>query len=84
MWLTKLKIAIVEKNTDALAKLLEEMPELSDVQEMREAMYLLAEASELLHTLKDETAASMEQVQKNISFLRSTETQSSNKLDIKS
>ncbi len=84
MWLTKLKIAIIEKNTDALNLLLDDMPKLSSVEEMKEAQYLLAEASKLLHALKDEIGSSMRQVQKNISFLQSTQAQPSNKLDIKS
>lgn len=84
MWLTKLKIAIVEKNTDALDKLLDETPKFSDAKEIQEASYLLREASELLHSLKDETALSMKQIKKNISFLNSTQAQPSAKLDIRS
>ncbi len=84
MWLTRLKIAIVEKDTDALDTLLDDLPELSDLKDIEEAVYLLNEASELLQTLKDETAVSMQQIKKNISFLRSTEAPSPSKLDIKS
>ena len=84
MWLNKLKIAIVEKNTDALDKLLDEIPKFSDAKEIQEAAYLLREASELLHSLKDETALSMKQIKKNIAFLKSTQVQPSAKLDIRS
>lgn len=83
MWLNKLKIAIIEKNTDSLNNLLNDIPQFSEPQDIEQAIYLLREASELLHTLKDETAVSMQQVKKSISFLRSTETQAINKLDIK-
>ncbi|MCD6432900.1 MAG: hypothetical protein J7L21_02555 [Sulfurimonas sp.] len=83
MWLTKLKIAIVEKNTDVLDGLLNETPKFSDAKEIQEAMYLLREASELLYSLKDETAVSMKQLKKNLSFLKSTQVQPSAKLDIR-
>ncbi len=84
MWINKLQIAIIEKNTDELDRLLDTMPTFDSVKKMESAMYLLKEASELLHTLKDETASTMGQLKKNIDFLRSTETKKPNKLDIKS
>ena len=84
MWLTSLKIAIVEKNTDSLGKLLDELPELTDQEEIEQAVYLLREASKLLHTLKDETSASMKQIKKNLQFLRSTDIPTSIKFDTKS
>ncbi|MBU0720397.1 hypothetical protein KJ877_03580 [bacterium] len=84
MWLTKLKIAIIEKNTDALNKLLEDIPELSGANETQEAIYLLREAAELVHGLQDDTANSMKQIKKNLQFLRSTESRSSSKFDIRS
>lgn len=84
MWLTKLKIAIVEKDVDAMDKLLDELPELSDAKEIEQAVYLLKEASSIVEGLKDETAESMKQIQKNLNFLRSTDIPTSKKLDIKS
>ena len=65
MWITKLKIAIVEKNTDNINKLLNDIPELTDKSEIEEALYLLREASELLHTLQNETSLSMKKIKKN-------------------
>lgn len=84
MWLTKLKIAIIEKNTDAIAELLDDTPQTHNLKETEEAIYLLKEASKLLYTLRDETENSMKKIQKNLSFLRSTDTSSSTILDIKS
>ncbi|MCK4737710.1 MAG: hypothetical protein KAT10_04050 [Sulfurimonas sp.] len=84
MWLSKLKIAIVEKDTDVLDKLLDEVPKFTDVADAKEAMYLLREASILIHTLKDETSSSIKQIKKNIDFLSSTEAPKISKLDIKS
>jgi len=84
MWLNSLKIAIVEKNVEAMDKLLDEIPEFSDQQELQEAIYLSREALELLYTLKDEAALNMSKIKKNISFLKSTEVSTSKRLDIKS
>ncbi len=84
MWLNRLKIAIVEKNPDALAKLLDDVPQLQDPKEIEEAIYLLREATSLMERLKDKTKASMKQIKKNLDFLRSTDIPTSKKLDIKS
>lgn len=86
MWLSKLKIAIVEKNTDLLEKLLSEIPKFdveNDKKDMSEALYLLAEASNLMHTLKNETENSMKQLKKNLTYLRSTHPRATSKLDIR-
>ena len=82
MWLTKLKIAIVEKDTDSLKKLLDDIPELETKDEAESALYLLKEASELVHILKDETAETMVQIKKNLQFLRSTQEKAKSTLDI--
>lgn len=83
MWLTKLKIAIVEKNPDLLEKLLDDIPDLDSADDIQTAIYLLREAAELMHTLKDETSSTMKQIEKNLSFLRSTEEKAKSTLDIK-
>jgi predicted translin family RNA/ssDNA-binding protein len=83
MWLTKLKIAIIEKNTDNLNSLMDEIPELENPKEIEEALYLLQEATTLVTTLRDNTAASMKQLKKNIDFLKSTQAPQENKLDVK-
>lgn len=84
MWLTNLKIAIIEKNTDALDKLLDDIPQLKDEKEIEEAVYLLEEAKSLVNGLKDETAHSMKLLKKNLSFLRSTDIPTSRSLDMMS
>ena len=84
MWLTKIKIAIVEKNSEKINLPLEEVPEFESKREAEEAMYLLKEAAELVYTLKDDTERSMIQLKKNINFLKSTQAPSANKLDVTS
>ena len=83
-WLTKLKIAIAEKNTVGIDKLISEVPKFDTIEEMKEAQYLFKEVSVLLHSLKDKTQATMQQIQKNLTFLRSTEEKRKTTLDIKS
>lgn len=85
MWINRFKIALVQKDTDLLKNLLDEdISHFKSQKEMHEAMYLFREALELLYTLKDETSSSMKQIKKNIDFLKSTQPQAINKLDIKS
>ena len=84
MWLTKLKIAVVEQDTKALTKLLDDIPKLESKKEVETALHLLKEASIIVNTLKDETALNMRKIKKNIQFLDSTKSKSKSKLDIKS
>ena len=84
MWLTKLKIAIIEKNTNSLDELLDNIPQLKDAKEIEEAIYLLEEAKNLVSGLKDETSHSMQLIKKNLGFLRSTDIPTSRSLDMMS
>lgn len=84
MWLNELQIAIVEKDTDKLDKLLDSLPEFDNVDDMKKASFLLKEALELLYKLKDDTSESMIRIKKNLDFLKSTHNDPVNKLDIKS
>jgi hypothetical protein len=72
MWLQQFKIALVKQDSNTIDKLLDEMPPFSEVSQMREAQYLLAQASEFIGTLKDNTAHSMAQLKKNSDYLQST------------
>jgi hypothetical protein len=84
MWLNQLKIALVEKDTDTIDKLMINMPTFDNVDDMKSAQALLKESLILLHTVKDATASSMKQLQKNINYLNATESTTSTMLDIKS
>lgn len=83
MWIKKLQIAVIEKNTDAIAKLLETTPKFEDKKDIERVMYLLREAAEVVYTLKDETALNLKRLKKHIDFLNSTQPATTNKLDIK-
>lgn len=73
MWLKELKIAIVEKDTNRLEKLIDDIPSLTDYDKIVEALFLLREATTLLTGLKDETFLAMQKMKKHIDFLKSTE-----------
>jgi len=83
MWLTEFKIALVEKNTDKLAKLMEDVPHLEKAEDIEQALFLLKQATELVESLKNETAISMKKVKTHISFLKSTQNPQKTKFDIK-
>ncbi len=84
MWLNQLKVAVVQKDTELLGSLLENIPTLEDAKEIETAIYLLQEATTLTQQLKDETAASMKQIKKNIDFLNSAVADKAAKFDITS
>lgn len=83
MWLDKLKIATIEKDVASLEKLLRDVPELKEKREREEALYLLKEATLQMQKLKDETLVSMQQMKKNLDFLRATDSRSFKNLDIR-
>ncbi|MDQ7042486.1 MAG: hypothetical protein Q9M40_14635 [Sulfurimonas sp.] len=84
MWLNKLKIAIIEKNSDSLNLLMKELPVLESKEDIDSALYLLEEAKRVVGELRDETQKSMIQMKKNINFLKSTQAPHTSKLDINS
>ncbi len=83
MWLNQLKVAIVEKNTDKLNELMENLPELETQEELDSAVCLLSEATSLVTSLREDTKKSMIQMQKTIKFLKVTEAQKKSELNIK-
>ena len=84
MWLNELTVALVEKNTDKIGELLDTLPEFETLEEMQKAQALIKECLILLHTLKDETAATMNKLKKSRDFLNSTKYNSNGSLDITS
>ena len=84
MWVNKFKIAIVQKDTEAIETLLANVPSFENIDEAKEASYLMKEALILLLTLQDEITASKKQIKKNINFLQSSLSDSSATFSIKS
>ena len=71
MWITKFKIALAQKDTDAINELLNSIPEFS-LDDAKQASYLMREAVTLLYSLQDEITASKKQIKQNINFLKSS------------
>ena len=84
MWLNELKIAIVQEDTTKIENLVDNLPTLTTAREIDEAQHLITAATSLLQKLRDNTQASMIQMQKNINFLKSTQAPTTSKLDINS
>jgi len=84
MYLQEFKIALIEKNIQKLEKLADVDLQFDTVEEMQEAMCLIKQAEEFFCELKNDTALSMQQLKKNIDFLKATQTPTVNKLDITS
>jgi hypothetical protein len=73
MWLTNLKIAVVEQDVALLTKLLEEVPQTLEKEELKQAVNLLNQAIVIMQGLKDETAISMEKIKHNLNFIENGE-----------
>jgi len=84
MWLNKLQLAIIEKNPELIKKLMDQVPEFENINDMKLASALIKEALKLLQQLKDETAQSLSQLKKHKDFLESTMQSQTNRLDITS
>jgi glutaminase len=84
MWLNELKIAVATEDVSLLGKLLADIPELESKKEMQSAIILFSQAKELLEAKKMETEVSMQQIKKNINFLKSGVADTPAKFDITS
>jgi hypothetical protein len=82
MWLKQLKVAIVQKDTDSLTRLLSDVPIFDEVDKIEETLYLLKEAVRIVEDFRDKTAISMQQMKKNIAFLNSAQADATAKFDI--
>jgi len=84
MWINEFKIALIEQDTQKLEKLAGIDLQFDTVEEMQEAMCFIKQAEEFLRELKNDTALSMQQLKKNIDFLKATQAPTVNRLDITS
>ena len=84
VWINKFKIAIAAKDGEAIDKLLSEIPSYEDIDEARNALFLIKEATVVIQNLQNETSLHLRHLKKHIEFLDSTQEPDSSKLDIKS
>jgi len=80
-WLSKLKVAIIERDTQLLDNLLDEVPQLNDPREIQTALYLIEEAKKMIIELQNETKISMKKIQQNLKFLNATTLQKEARFD---
>lgn len=83
MWLTNFKKAIILKEFETLANLIDEMPHFESLLEMEEAAYLLNHAKSLLETEKSTTFTSLQQIKNTIEFLKATESSPTSSINFK-
>jgi hypothetical protein len=83
MWLTNFKKAIILKEFETLAHLIDEMPHFESLVEMEEAAYLLDHAKTLFETEKSTTFASLQQIKNTVDFLKATETTPASSINFK-
>lgn len=81
-WLDSLKIAIVEQDIKLLDSLLNSMPLISSRDELDSAIVLIDEAIIMVNTLRDDTLLLMNQLKKNLDFLRVNDIPTSKRLDV--
>jgi|GEM_PF-1141173 len=81
MWHEHMQIALVEQDVEKIKELLDEPLVFTTHKERERALYLLAEASKLMHTLKDQTAQTMQKLKKNKEFLQATQESSTYRLN---
>ncbi len=83
MWLNEFKVALVQKDIPSLELLISSMPEFDSIEEMKEASFLILEAQNLLESLKSGTQKSLQQIKRNIEFLKSAHSDDSSSFNIK-
>jgi len=70
-WLDDFKIAIIEKNFEKIEKLLDEMPEIKSINDLKTSVALINEAKRLLAKEQQILREDMEKVQKSKKFFSS-------------
>ena len=78
-WLEAFKIAIIEKNFEKIETLLEEMPEIKSIGDLKTSVALINEAKKLLAQEQTQLKEKMGKIQKSKQFLASEESHSFSK-----
>lgn len=70
-WVNNLKIAVIEKNITAIDKLIQNIPEISDLNIARESIALIKQATLIVEAEKKQTLETMQKIKKTKAFLSS-------------
>ncbi|MEA1893536.1 MAG: hypothetical protein U9N33_12645 [Campylobacterota bacterium] len=84
MWINKFKVAIATQNSELIQELLAEIPSFENLEDAKQALYLVKEATELIEQLQDKLSAQMKHLKSHIEFLDATTVVEVSKLNIKS
>jgi len=71
-WLEKFKISIIEKDFSEIERLLDEMPEIKSINDLRTSVALINEAKKLLAQEQNLLRENMAKIQKSKQFLSQT------------
>ena len=71
-WLEKFKVSIIDKDFSEIERLLEEMPEIKSINDLRTSVALINEAKKLLAQEQNLLRENMAKIQKSKQFLSQT------------
>jgi hypothetical protein len=70
-WINSLKIAVIEENITAIGKLMQSMPQISDLQEAQESLALISQAISLVEREQTKALDAMKKIKQTKAFLES-------------
>ncbi len=82
MWLNDLKVALVLQDIKKMEQLLDNIPTLENLEDIKQAKLLIDQMLEVVTQKKEQTTLSMKKIRKNLDFLNATAAQKKHKLDI--
>jgi len=82
MWLNDLKVALVLQDTKKMEQLLDNIPTLDNLEDIKQAKLLIDQMLEVVTQKKEQTTLSMQKIRKNLDFLNATASHKKHKLDI--
>jgi hypothetical protein len=83
-WIKKFKIALIEQDVETLISLLDDMPEFSNIEQMKEVSYLIQEVFYFANNSKNETSVALKRLKKSMEFFDKNNNKPQYKLNISS
>jgi len=70
-WINDLKIAVIEEDIDNITTIANSLPKFQDINDAKEALNLIREATKIIQNKKEETLDTMNKIKKTKAFLTS-------------
>lgn len=70
-WMNNLKIAVIENDITAIGKLIQNVPEINDLDQAKESLALIKEAILIVELEKEKTLKTMQKLKQTKAFLSS-------------